>query len=119
MENNIQPKNKYYAILSILSPILAFLFIVLFQQIMYSEFWLSVNESPRNSSAAVAMMAVGEFIQISFAILVGCVVGIVLAYFSFRKNNVMRKLSYIALIFNSIPLLIVTIFMLKGILYGV
>jgi ABC-type dipeptide/oligopeptide/nickel transport system permease subunit len=86
---------------------------------MYSEFWLSVNESPRSNSAAITMMAFGEFIQISFAVLVGCVVGMVLAYFSFRKNNVNRKLSYIALIFNSIPLLIVTIFLFKGILYGV
>lgn len=119
MENNIQTKNKYYAILSILSPIVAFTFIVLYQQIMYSEFWLSVNDSPRSNSAAIAMMSVAEFIQIIIAIFVGCVVGIVLAFFSFKINKVNRKLSYIAFIFNGIPLLFVTLLMLKSILYGI
>jgi hypothetical protein len=108
------PKISKYArqvVLSFACPILALCAILVYQDLAHGEFWRSMTP---DTSAAGAMMAVGEVIELCFSVMVGCLAGIVFAALSLRSRGRLRVLSLVALLFNGVPFVLLLALWIKG-----
>jgi hypothetical protein len=111
-------RNRRYALVSAASPIIAFVITIIYQSISNGEFWDTVSAAKSGDNTAGAMMAFTETIQIAVALLIGFIIGVVFSAFSIKANNANYKLGYISLAFNIVPLVLVTMLLLKGVVYG-
>ena len=86
------PKYIVYAVLSLVSPIIAFSATAAYQSFAHSDFW---NSMTHDEHAAGAMMAFAEGMQLIFFTVIGCFVGVIFALISvwlwFEQRN-LRKL---------------------------
>jgi len=86
------PKYILYAGLSVICPLVAFLGTLAYQTVVNSSFWQSITPE---ESAAGAMMAFAEFVQLVFFTLIGCFVGLIFAVMSiwvWFKQRALRRL---------------------------
>jgi hypothetical protein len=87
------PTHILYAVLAIICPLIAFLGTLAYQSVANSNFWQSITP---DESAAGAMMAFAEFVQLIFFTLIGCFVGIIFAVISiwlWLKQRALRRIS--------------------------
>ncbi len=103
-------KHILYAVISFICPIVAFFATLAYQSVVNSSFWQSITP---DESAAGAMMAFAEFVQLFFFTMIGCLVGIVLAVISLRLKRRFRSLGFIDLVFNGLPFLLLLTFWIK------
>ncbi len=118
MRNINHTRNRSYAILSVVSPVVAFAIAAIYQAIANSEFWGSLNSPEANGSAAGALMAFAELMQFAIALFIGCIIGAVYAAISIKSNNANYTPGYFSLAFNSVPLALLVLLVLKGFIYG-
>jgi len=105
------PKYVVYAVLSLASPIIAFLATLAYQSVTNSAFWSSITTE---ENAAGAMMAFAEVVQLIFFTMIGCFVGIIFAVISLRVQRRILGLGLASVVFNGLPLLLSMFLLIKG-----
>lgn len=106
-------KQIIYALLSFAAPIVALSATLIYQSIANSSLRESITAE---YSAAGAMTAFAEFIQLIVFTAFGCFIGIIFASISLWLQR--RIVGMAALIFNGLPFLLLMSFWIKGILNG-
>ena len=86
---------------SLISPILSGLAIYMYQTISHADFWNSEHKSEFSNFAGATMLA-GETIQLLLALIVGFLIGLILALRSLYIKR--SKTGVIALTLNTLPL---------------
>jgi type III secretory pathway component EscR len=105
------PRYVICAVLSLASPIIAFLATRTYQSVANSAFWSSLT--PEDSAAAVfgVFAEIGELI---FFTMIGCFVGIIFAVISLRVQRRILGLGLVGVVFNGLPLLLFMFYLIKG-----
>ena len=86
------PKHLRYAVLAAICPLIAFCGTLAYQSVANSDFWQSITPE---ESAAGAMMAFAEFVQLVLFTLIGCFIGLIFAVISIRlwfRQRALRRL---------------------------
>ena len=99
-----------YSIASLISPILSGLAIYIYQTISHAEFWNSEHKSEFSDLAGATMLA-GEAIQLLLALIVGFLIGLILALRSLYIKR--SKTGVIALTLNTLPLVYLVFALIK------
>ena len=95
-----------FALLSAVFPFATVAGVLAYQSVAHANFWRSLTP---DESAAGAMMAFGEVVQLVIFTTVGCIIGFVLAGFSLSlqgRKRVVSVLAYAGLVVNALPLLL-------------
>ena len=95
-----------YALIAFACPVIAFAAINVYQSYAHAHFWNSVNGVEGDYSIAVGIMALAEFVAIVFYTVVGCFVGLIPAFLSFRLQRKFVGLGLVALVLNAVPVII-------------
>lgn len=119
MKMKYLPKNTLYAIASILSPIIAGIGTYVYQSLVNSEFWSSLHNVEGASNGVGATMVFAEVIQMTAALTIGCLIGIILAVRSIYIDKAKSKMGIMALTVNGLPFLLLSFFVVKGIIFGI
>ncbi len=110
MKQQRPSKHIVYAVLSLASPIIAFLATLTYQSIADSAFWSSITTE---ENAAGAMMAFVEIVQLILFTMIGCFVGMIFAVISLRVQRRILGFGLAGIVFNGLPLLLFIFLLIK------
>ena len=116
-----KPKSRrpwIYALISFACPFVAFAIIGIYQEYEYAEFWQSLVPGNDASNNAGAMMAFAGVIEMILAVLIGCVIGIFFAGLSLWNKRQIISFGMAALLFNTIPVLLLLLLFIKALTRG-
>ena len=105
-------KHIVYAVLSLVSPVIAFIATRAYQSAANSEFWNSLKTGDGESAAAV-WGAMDEFAQLINFTMIGCIIGIIFALISLRIQRRILGFGLTGVVFNGLPLLLVIILLIR------
>jgi hypothetical protein len=109
------PKHIVYGLISFACPVVAFIAILLYQSIVDSNFWVSLIPE---ESAAGALMAISEVVQVVLFSMGGCLVGLIFGILSIRIQRRVLGVGMAAIVFNALPFLLLMSFWIKGMTVG-
>lgn len=95
-----------YIIISFICPIVAVAGMRFYQWIGNSDYWSSLTPE---YSAAGALLGFVEVIQVIFALLLGCIIGLVFAGLYFWSPRNIKALGIAAVIYNGLPFIFLVI----------